>query len=131
MLVLQRVLKTQAALWAVFGLALGLIPVRLLDLLGQLPVTESAWLRLLGIAAVVLAMQMWLVATALETVWWWAWSFVVLQTASATLAVINALFGLDPGAAAWPWWTLGGVSAAFAALGMLGLGRASQERPQV
>ena len=131
MLQLRRVLKVQAVLWALSGLALGLVPVSVLDLLGQARVPESAWLRMLGITAVVLAMLMWLVAERLEQVWWWAWAFVVLEVGVATLCVINALFGTDPRAEVWPWWVMGGVAAVFATLDMLGLGRTSQEKPQV
>jgi hypothetical protein len=128
--VLRRVLKIQAGLWAVTALALGLFPAPLLEALDQLPVGEAAWLRMLGVAALVLAMLMWLVADALDAVWWWAWAFAVLEVGVATVALVNALFGLDPGVAAWPWWVMGGVAVVFAALDMLGLGRTSQEKPQ-
>ena len=130
-LILRRVLKIQAAVWALTAIPLVFFPVALLDALGQLPVVEAAWLRMLGIASVVLAMLMWLVAGRLDAVWWWAWAFVVLEVGVATLSVVNALFGLDPGVTAWPWWAMGGVAAVFAALDMLGLGRTSQEKPQV
>jgi hypothetical protein len=131
MLLLRRVLKIQAVLWVLSGLALGLVPVRVLDLLGQTPVMESAWLRMLGICSLVLAMLMWLVAEGLDKVWWWAWAFALLEVGVATLCVVNALFGVVPGAASWPWWAMGGVAAVFAGLDMVGLARASQENPQV
>jgi len=54
---LQRVLKIQAALWAVFGTVLVLVPRWLLhDALGQPPMREHAWVRAMGVMAVVLAM---------------------------------------------------------------------------
>ncbi len=131
MFLLRRVLKIQSALWALTGLALGLVPLTVLEALGQSSVEETAWLRMLGVTAVVLALLMWLVAGALDQVWWWAWAFAVLEAGVATLALVNATFSVDPGAPAWAWWVIGGVSVALAALDLVGLGRTSQEKPQV
>jgi hypothetical protein len=128
---LRGVLKVQAALWAIAGLALGLVPIRVMDALGQLRVPESAWLRMLGITSFVLAMLMWLLATSLDKVWWWAWAFALLEAGIATMAIVNVAFGLNPGVEAWPWWAMGAIAAAFAVLDMIGLARTSQEKPQV
>jgi hypothetical protein len=127
---LRRVVKIQAALWAITAAALGVFPATTVDALGQAPVPETAWLRILGVAALVLAMVMWLVATSLDKVWWWAWAFVVLEVLTATVCILNALFGVDPGASAWAWWVLGAASAVIAAFDMIGLGWTSQEKPQ-
>ena len=77
---LRRVLNADAALWAVFGLVVGIAPGWLLETVaGQPPLIDDAWIRALGVIAVVLALLMVLVAQRLEDVWWWAWAFVVLE----------------------------------------------------
>ena len=77
---------------------------------------DDAWLRALGVIAVVLALLMMLVAQRLEDVWWWAWAFVVLEAGTATVFMLHALFGLPDGASTWSWWLLAIVNGAFAAL---------------
>jgi len=129
---LRRVLKAQAALWALFGIALALVPRWLLhDALGQPPMREHAWVRAMGVMAVVLAMLMVLVAQRVRDVWWWAWSFAVLEAGTATVFALNAAFGLPGGAPAWPWWTLAGVNVAFGGLDLLGIAAAGREEPIV
>src|SRR5688500_2400185 len=69
---LQRVLKIQAALWALSGMLLLLVPRWLLhDAFGQPPMREHAWIRAMGVMAIVLAMLMVLVAQRVTDVWWW------------------------------------------------------------
>ncbi len=63
----------------------------------QPPLIDDAWIRALGVIAVVLALLMVLVAQRLEDVWWWAWAFVVLEAGTATVFVLHALFGLPEG----------------------------------
>lgn len=127
---LRRVLKVQAAVWAVVGVLLAAVPVFVVDgLLGQPVPQEGAWLRLAGVMAVVLAMLMVLVAQRVTEVWWWAWAFALLEAGNATVFLLNALFGVPSGAAAWPWWIGGAVSAAFGALDLVGLAFAGAERP--
>ena len=129
---LQRVLKIQAALWAVFGAVLLLAPRWLLhDAFGQPPMREHAWIRAMGVMGIVLAMLMVLVAQRVTDVWWWAWSFAVLEAGTATVFVLNAAFGIPSGAAAWPWWTLGGVNVVVGALVLLGIAVAGREKPIV
>ena len=79
--------------------------------------------------AVVLALLMVLVSQRLEDVWWWAWAFVVLEAGTATVFMLHALFGLPEGAPTWSWWLLAVVNGAFAALDLIGLGLAAQEKP--
>lgn len=127
---LRRILKGQATLWAGFGLVLSISPRWLVETLAaQLPVGDDAWLRALGIMAIVLALLMVLVAQRLEDVWWWAWAFVVLEAGTATVFVLHALIGLPRGAAAWWWWVLAATNAAIGALELVGLGLAAQEKP--
>ena len=129
---LQRVLKIQAALWALSGLLLLLVPRWLLhDAFGQPPMREHAWIRATGVMGLVLAMLMVLVAQRVTEVWWWAWSFAVLEAGTATVFVLNAAFGVPTGAATWPWWTLGGVNVVLGALVLVGIAAAGREKPIV
>jgi hypothetical protein len=129
---LQRVLKLRAALWALLGALLGLTPGWLLtDVFGQPALPEHAWIRAMAVMIIVLAMLMVLVAQRVGEVWWWAWSFAVLEAGTATVFVLNAAFGLPTGAAAWPWWMLGGLSVTFGALVLVGIAAASHEKPIV
>jgi hypothetical protein len=127
---LRRVLSAQAALWAVFGFVVGVAPGWLLQTVAHQPaLTDDAWLRALGVIGVVLALLMMLVSQRLEDVWWWAWAFVVLEAGTATVFMLHALFGLPEGAPTWSWWLLAFVNVAFAALDLVGLGLAAQEKP--
>ena len=129
---LQRVLKLQAALWAISGALLCLVPGWLLsDVFRQPALPEHAWIRATGVMSIVLAMLMVLVAQRVGDVWWWAWSFALLEAGSATVFVLNAAFGLPTGAAAWPWWSLGAVHAAVGTLILLGIAAAGREKPIV
>jgi len=130
MTLLRRILKAQAALWAGFGLALVVAPGWLIETLaGQPPVGDDAWIRVLGVVAIVLALLMVLVAQRLEEVWWWSWAFVALEAGTATIFALHALLGLPSGAAAWWWWVLAASNGAIGALELIGLGLASQEKP--
>jgi hypothetical protein len=122
---LQRVLKIQATLWAVFGVGFAMVP-------GWLDVsTESRpWVRPMGVMAVVLAMLMVLVAQHATELWWWAWTFALLDAGTATVTILDAAFGRD-GGATWQPWVLGSVSATFGALVLVGISAAGRERPIV
>jgi hypothetical protein len=129
---LQRILKVQAAVWAVFGVAVGIVPRWVTETLGDQPaMPEYAWLRLVGVMAVVLALLMVLISRRIDDVWWWAWSFALLEAGAATIFALNAAFGLPGAAAAWLWWAMSAGSAAFAVLNLVGLARAGQEQPIV
>jgi hypothetical protein len=130
MSLLRRLLKAQAALWFVTGAVACVGPGWLVErVLGQPPLQEDAWLRIAGVMAVVLAMFMVLVSQRLEDVWWWAWTVVLLEAGTATVALLNALVSLPPGAAAWPWWLLFVLNAGFAAGGLVALARGAREKP--
>ena len=127
---LRRTLSAQAALWAVFGLVVGIAPGWLLETVARQPAfTDDAWLRAVGVMAIVLALLMVLVSQRLEDVWWWAWAFVVLEAGLATVFMLHALFGLPEGAPSWSWWFLASVSGLFGAIDLVGLGLAAQEKP--
>ncbi len=127
---LRRLLKAEAFLWFATGATACVGPGWLVErLLGQPPLHEDAWLRIAGLMAVVLAMFMVLVSQRLEDVWWWAWAFVLLEAGTATVALVNVLVSLPPGAAAWPWWLVFVVNAGFGAAGLVALARSGHEKP--
>jgi hypothetical protein len=129
---LRNVLRWQAALWALAGLGLAVAPGSLVEgLLNQEPMREAAWLRILGVLAIVVAAQMILVTRKLEELWWWSWSFVVLEAGVAAVATLNAAFGVAEGAAVWPWWALAVASWGFMLLDLAALAKAGTERTPV
>jgi hypothetical protein len=126
---LRATLRWQAVLWALTGLVLVAAPRWAIEgVLAQPPLGEEAWARLAGAAAVVLAAQMVLVGRRLEDLWWWSWSFALLEVTVALIFALNALVGLSDQAAAWPWWVLAGVSLAFAGLDLAGIAKTGTER---
>ena len=132
MTLLRNVLRLQAAVWALAGLGLALVPVRLVvGLMNQTTAGDAAWLRILGVLAIVVAAQMILVTRKLEELWWWSWSFVVLEAGVAAVATLNAMFGVPEGAAGWPWWLLAGASWGFMLLDLAALAKAGTERTPV
>ena len=132
MTLLRNVLRWQAALWALAGLGLVLVPGRLVvGLLNQTTVGDAAWLRILGVLAIVVAAQMILVTRKLEELWWWSWSFVVLEAGVAAVATLHAAFGVAEGSAVWPWWLLAVGSWGFMLLDLAALAKAGTERTPV
>jgi hypothetical protein len=126
---LRNVLRWQAAASAILGLALATVPRAVVEgAMGQPPLQEDAWVRLLGVAAVALAAQMVLVQRRLEDLWWWTWSFVTLEIGVGIVFLLNALFGVPEGAPAWPWWAGAGISLLWAGLDVAGLAKAGTER---
>ncbi len=142
---LRRILYLQAAVFFVAGLALAVVPrLVLVDLFSEVPQPHYAWIQIVGVQAIVLAMFMVLVAQRSEQVWWWSWTFVIVSAAITIIAVLNALFGLHAGHAGWTfyvplldrhgsstvlWWLLAAVNAAFTLALLWGLGKTGQERP--
>jgi hypothetical protein len=128
MSLLRRALTFDALLSVLVGVALVAVPrFVLVTVLGQPEPSDQALIRLLGVAYVVLAMLMVLIAHRIEALWWWCWAFVVLEAGAAAVATLHAAFGLSPGSAAWPWWALGLVSWAFAFAFLWGIARAGTE----
>jgi hypothetical protein len=81
--------------------------------------------------AVALAAQMLLVQRRLEDLWWWSWTFAILEAATALVFLLGGLSGLPDGAPAWPWWLLAGANGAVFALDLAGLAKAGTERSPV
>jgi len=130
MSVLRRALHAQAAVWAAAGAVLVIAPGWVVEsVLGQPPLGESAWLRMLGAQGVGLAMLMVLVARRLRDLWWWAWPFALVSVAIAVIAVLNAAFGLGPGESAAVWWLMGAACLILAAAILWGLAIAAQQNP--
>lgn len=129
---LRNVLRWQAAGSAIFGLALVFVPGAVVEsAIGQPPLQEDAWVRLLGVAAVALAAQMVLVQRRVEDLWWWTWSFVALEVGVGVVFLLNALLGVPANAPSWPWWAGAGISLAWAGLDVAGLAKAGTERSPV
>ncbi len=132
MTLLRRLLKLNAALWCIWGLATLTAPAWVLEgLLDQPPLSPYAWIRLGGVMAVVLALLMVLISQKIEDLWWWSWAFAVLEVGVATVCAVTALVGLPDGTPAWPWWVFAAVSAAIGAGLLVGMGIAGNEKPFV
>jgi len=129
---LRKVLTWQAVVWALAGLALAVAPGAVVEgLLDQPILTNGPWVRLLGVCSIVLAAQMTLVARKLDELWWWSWSFAILEL-GATLALLwHALAGVPDGWPSWPWWAGAIGSLAFLALDVTALAKAGTERSPV
>lgn len=132
MKLLRRLLKVQAALWLIWSVAVGLFPRQVMeDLLGQPVSADYVWVRAAAVMGVVLALLMVLVAQKIDELWWWSWAFALLEVGTATVFVINAMFGVPAGADAWPFWALATVNGLFGAGLLVGMGISGQERPFV
>ncbi len=129
MALVRRVLRWQAALWGASGAALILAPGWIVEsAFDQPPLGQNAWLRATGVMAIALAAQMVLVGRRVEELWWWSWTFVLLEAGTCLVFLATALFAVPDGAAAWPWWALAAANGAFAGLGIAGLAKAGTER---
>jgi hypothetical protein len=125
-------LKVQAALWLIWSVAIGLFPRLVMeDLFGQPVSADYVWVRAAAVMGVVLALLMVLVAQKIDELWWWSWAFALLEVGTATVFVINAMFGVPAGADAWPFWALATVNGLFGAGLLVGMGISGQERPFV
>jgi hypothetical protein len=127
---LRRVLALQAAVWAFAGVALLIAPkFVLVTLFDQSRHQEFAWMRLVGIHAVGLAMLMVLVGRRVEELWWWSWGFALVTVVTAAIVLLNAAFGLAPHESGVLWWTFAAIAAGFSVALLFGLYQASKEQP--
>lgn len=129
---LKRVLILQAAVWAVCGIAIALVPRFVLESLFDLPVMpDLGYVRVAGACSLSLAMLMVLLSRRLTELWWWSWAFVVATAGTAVIAVLNALFGLPEGASPLLWWLFAATSASFTVGLLAGLAKAGTENPPI
>lgn len=127
---LRSALLSQAALWAAFGLAIAVAPGMVLeDVFDQAPLGDTAFARLAGVAAFCLALNMVVVAQRIEDVWWFSWTFVILEAGTVAVALTNALGARPSGSAALLWWLLTVVGVVFLGLLIAGLAKTGTERP--
>ena len=132
MKLLKRVLYAMAAVWAGCGIALTALPrFVLVNMFGQVPYPDYAYVRVAGALSFVTAMFMVLVAQRLEEIWWFAWGFVVAAAATAAIAAADALVGKPDGSGAFLWWLFAALSAAFTAGLLWGLAKAGIEKPPI
>jgi hypothetical protein len=120
----------QALVWAACGIAIAVAPRFVLVTVFDLPpLPDQGYVRIAGVFAFSLSLLMVLVARRLETLWWFAWAFVVATAGSAMVAALNALIGLPDGASPLLWWVFAGVSTAFTFGLLAGLAKTGSERP--
>lgn len=130
MLALRRALYLEAAVWAAVGLALAVAPRFVLVTLFDQPAgTSFAWVRLVGVQALGLAMLMVIVGHRVADLFWAAWAFALTTVGTAALALLNAAFGLGPDEPGALWWAFSAVAVAFALALLYGLFVASRENP--
>jgi hypothetical protein len=120
----------QAVVWAACGIAIAVAPRFVLVTLFDLPpLPDQGYVRIAGVFAFSLSLLMVLVARRLETLWWFAWAFVLATAGSAIVAALNALFGLPDGVSPLLWWVFAAVSTAFTVGLLAGLAKTGTERP--
>ncbi len=130
MKLMRRVLYWEAAVWALAGVALGAFPrIVLVKVFDQIQLPENAWVRIVGVQAVTLALLMVLVAQRIERLWWWAWTFVLGTAGIATVAVLNATLSLPKGSSAGLWWGLVALTVLLTAGLLWGMAVAGNEGP--
>jgi hypothetical protein len=120
----------QALVWAACGIAIAVAPRLVLVTMFDLPpLPDQGYVRIAGVFAFTLSLLMVLVARRLETLWWFAWAFVLATAGSAIVAALNAMFGLPDGVSPLLWWVFAAVSTAFAVGLLAGLAKTGTERP--
>ena len=127
---LRRTLQIQAAAWALTGALTALAPRFVVEtLFGQPHLSDPAWIRLLGVESITLAMVMVLVAHRIQDLWWWCWAFALMTTGFAAILVSNTAFGLVPGQSAVTWWLASAGVVGFDLALLYGLFVASRGQP--
>ena len=120
----------QAIVWAACGIAIAVAPRFVLVTVFDLPLLpDQGYVRVAGVFAFSLSLLMVLVARRLETLWWFAWAFVLATAGSAIVAASNALFGLPEGVSPILWWVFAAVSTVFTVGLLAGLAKTGTERP--
>ena len=127
---LRRVMILEAVLWAACGVAITAAPRFVLVTVFDLPeLPDQGYVRIAGVFGFSLSLLMVLVARRLETLWWFAWAFVLATAGSAMVAALKAAFGLPDEASPLLWWVFAAVSTAFTVGLLAGLAKTVTERP--
>jgi len=120
----------QAAVWATCGVAIAVAPGFVLVTIFDLaPLPDDGYVRIAGVFSFSLSMLMVLVARRLAELWWFTWAFVIASAGSATIAGLNAMFGLPDGASRLVWWLFAAASIGFTVGLLAGLAKTGTERP--
>ena len=102
MTVLRRALGVGALLLLLLSVPLIVVPRTIVeDLLGQTPIGDDVWIRLLGAGCLALGLFHVLIIRRLEDLWWWCWAFVVFDASVAVISLSHAAVGMPEGSAAW------------------------------
>jgi hypothetical protein len=126
---LRRALYLEAAVWTVTAAGLLIAPrFFVVRAFGQ-PEIDVAWLRLLGLEMLGLAMFMVLVAQNAERLWWWSWAFALITIGTAAVALFHAAFGLAPGQSSGLWWATSAVTVVLSLALLWGLFVSFKEQP--
>jgi peptidoglycan/LPS O-acetylase OafA/YrhL len=123
MTTLRRALQAFAALFAVCGVTLLLVPGWVIPQ----GTSGGTFARITGAFAIGLAMLAVMVSRR-DDAWWWAWAFAVVTALCGTVAAIHAVVD-PPAGGALRWWLIAGVSAGLTIWLVLGLTQASQDHP--
>ena len=126
---LRRALYLEAAVWTVCALGLLAAPHLLVVRAFGQPPLDVAWLRLLALEMLGLAMFMVLVAQNVERLWWWSWAFALISIASAAVLLLHAAFGLAPGQSSGLWWIAAAVTVVVSFMLLWGLFVSFKEQP--
>jgi hypothetical protein len=120
----------EAVVWAACGVAITAAPRFVLVTVFDLPeLPDQGYVRIAGVFGFSLSLLMVLVARRLETLWWFAWAFVLASAGSAIVATLNAVFGLPDEVSPLLWWVFAAVSTAFTVGLLAGLAKTGTERP--
>ena len=115
------------SLFAAAGLSLALVPRFVTVTLFEQPsFPDAAWLRLLGIHAVGLAMLMVLVAHRTPELWWWSWAFALVDVGTTAVVILNPAFRPGPSVL---WWLFGLAGLGFTLAMLFALWVTAQENP--
>jgi peptidoglycan/LPS O-acetylase OafA/YrhL len=130
MLLLRRMLRGQAAVWAVCGSIVAVAPSFVLtSMFNQVPYPDYGFVRVCGVMAIGFALLAILISQKLDEVWWWSWAFAITDGGVAIVTAMNALFGKPPASGAFFWWVFALVNGALAGGLLTGLARAGEEKP--
>ena len=120
----------EAVVWAACGVAITAAPRFVLVAVFDLPeLPDQGYVRIAGVFGFSLSLLMVLVARRLESLWWFAWAFVLATAGSAIVATLNAVFGLPDEVSPVLWWVFAAVSTAFTVGLLAGLAKTGTERP--